>query len=106
MYLEEHHAEGVRIADLARYIGYGRARLFELFKRQTGLAPNDYLMRFRVRKAQELLASTALPVHEVAQRVGMTDAGYFSTMFKRLTGRSPSDCRKCASRFLAPEKRR
>lgn len=92
-YLEEHHAEDIRIADLARYIGYGRARLFELFKRHTGLAPNDYLMRFRVRKAQELLAATTLPAREVARRVGIADPGYFSSMFKRLTGRSPSACR-------------
>ena len=93
-FLEDHYAERIRIADLVRHIGYGRARLFELFKRHTGLAPNDYLLRFRIRKAQELLAKTTRPVHEVARLVGIPDPGYFSTLFKRQTGHSPASCRQ------------
>ena len=72
----------------------GRARLFELFKRQTGLSPNDYLLRFRIRKAQELLVQTDLPVREIARRIGMPDSGYFSIMFKRQTGHTPTTYRE------------
>ena len=93
-FLEDHHAERIRIADLVRHIGYGRARLFELFKRHTGLAPNDYLLRFRIRKAQALLAETSLPVHEIARSVGVTSPGYFSVLFKRQTGHAPADYRE------------
>lgn len=96
-FLEDHYAERIRIADLVRHIGYGRARLFDLFKRQTGLAPNDYLLRFRIRKAQELLAKTQLPIHKVARAVGMPDPGYFSTVFRRQTGHTPACYRsQCA----------
>ena len=93
-FLKEHYAERIRIADLVRHIGYGRARLFELFKRQTGLAPNDYLLRFRIRKAQELLARTTLPIYEIARSVGMPDPGYFSSVFKRQTGHTPANYRQ------------
>jgi len=92
-FLEDHFAERIRIADLVRHIGYGRARLFELFKRHTGLAPNDYLLRFRIRKAQELLATTDLPVREISLHVGISDPSYFSTLFKRQTGSTPANYR-------------
>lgn len=93
-FLESHCAERIRISDLVRHIGYGRARLFELFKRHTGLAPNDYLLRFRIRKARELLAQSTLPVREIAHRIGIPDPGYFSTVFKRQTGHTPTTYRE------------
>ena len=93
-FLEDHYAERIRVTDLVHHIGYGRARLFELFKRQTGLAPNDYLLRFRIRKAQELLAKTPLPIHEIARSVGIQDSSYFSTVFRRQTGSSPTSYRR------------
>ena len=88
-FLEERCSEQIRIADLVRHIGYGRARLFELFKQKTGLSPGDYLLRFRIRKAQELLATTDLPVREISLHVGISDPSYFSTLFKRQTGCTP-----------------
>ena len=97
-FLESHYAEHLRISDLVRHIGYGRARLFELFKRHTGLAPNDYLLRFRIRKAQELLVQTDLPVREIARRIGIPDSGYFSIVFKRQTGSSPTSYREMSLR--------
>lgn len=96
-FLEDHYAERIRIVDIVRHIGYGRARLFELFKRHTGLSPNDYLLRFRIRKAQDLLVQTDLSVREIARRIGMPDSSYFSIMFKRQTGRSPSSYRRTAT---------
>lgn len=92
-FLETRYSEHIRVADLVRHIGYGRARLFELFKRHTGLAPNDYLLRFRIRKAQELLVKTTLPIHEIARSVGISDSGYFSTVFRRQTGHTPANYR-------------
>lgn len=89
-FLEDHYAEHIRIADLVRHIGYGRARLFELFKRHTGLSPNDYLLRFRIRKAQDLLVQTGLSVREIARRIGIPDSGYFSIVFRRQTGHTPT----------------
>ena len=93
-FLESHYAERVRMADLVRHIGYGRARFFELFKRHTGQSPNDYLLRFRIRKAQELLVQTGLSVRVIARMVGMPDPGYFSIMFKRQSGNSPTTYRE------------
>jgi len=77
-----------------RYVGFSRARMFDLFKAQTGLTPNDYLQRLRVEKAQELLRQTTLSVTEIGLETGFSSGQYFSTVFARYAGVSPTDFRK------------
>jgi two-component system response regulator YesN len=50
----------------------------------------------RIRKAMEFLADPACRVNEVANRVGVADSRYFSSIFKRYTGFTPSEFRKMA----------
>ena len=57
-HLEANYQEPLRMTALASAAGYGRARLFAIFKQSTGMTPNDYLQRLRVNKARELLAGT------------------------------------------------
>lgn len=97
-WLESHYTEKVAIPRLIAFMGYGRSRFFELFKQHTGLSPNDYLIRFRIRKAQELLTATDYSVQEVAASVGIPDLCYFSALFKCQTGYAPSHFR---ARFQA-----
>ena len=52
-----------------------------------------YLNEFRVEKARELLASTRLSVREVSVACGYSDANYFARVFKRVTGKTPSEYR-------------
>ena len=54
------------MADSVRRLGFSRARMFELFKAQTGFTPNDYLQRLRVEKARQLLRQTSLSVTDIA----------------------------------------
>lgn len=95
-YLEAHYAEQTRVADLVRHVGYSRARLFELFRKHTGLTPNNYLVRLRVRKAEELLKTTRMPVALVGACVGFIDGAYFGAVFRRYAGMSPAACRRQA----------
>lgn len=89
-FLEAHYAERVTSADLVRYMGYGRTRLFSLFKRHTGLTPNEYLVRFRIREAEKLLKRKGVTPVEAAKAVGFSDVSYFRSVFLRYTGRKPS----------------
>jgi len=89
-YLRRHLQEEVRISDLVRHIGFGRARMFEMFKAQTGLTPNDCLQRLRVERAQQLLSQTETSVTDIALANGFGSGQYFSTVFARYTGLSPS----------------
>ena len=95
-YLRQHLHEPVGMADLVRHVGFSRARMFDLFKAQTGLTPNDYLQRMRIEKAQEQLRQTKLSVTEIGLAVGFSSGQYFSTVFARYTGVSPTRFRKDA----------
>ena len=65
-----------------------------LFKTFTGLAPNQYLLELKIRKARNLLANTALQVQEIAEECGFESHFYFSRLFKQRTGVSPLAYRK------------
>ena len=93
-YLRKHLHDPVRMSDLVRHVGFSRARLFDIFKAQTGLTPNHYLQRLRIEKAQEQLKKTKLSVTEIAHETGFSSGQYFSTVFGRYTGLSPSSFRK------------
>ena len=86
--------EKVRMSEVARALGVTRARLFEQFKRGAGLTPNDFLLRVRVEKARELMADRQKSVTEVAFAVGFGSSQYFSTVFRRYTGKTPGEYRQ------------
>lgn len=93
-YIAAHYAEaGISIADIAAALGVSEGHLSHVFKNETGITVISYLTRYRIRMAGELLARGGLKVYEVAHRVGYRDVAYFSSTFRKLTGRSPSEHR-------------
>jgi len=71
-------------------IGMSRVHLFRKLKALTGMAPSDYIKNYRMKYACELLKNGELRVAEVAFRVGFQDSQYFSKVFKKEMGMSPS----------------
>lgn len=67
------------------------SRMFRTAYNQTFL---EYLAEYRIARAVELLQSTEFTVREIAQRVGYPDAGYFSKVFKRYIGITPTEYRQ------------
>ncbi len=65
-----------------------------LFKAHTSLAPNQYLLEMRLRKAQRLLINTSLPIKVVARECGFENSFYFSRFFKQRTRLAPLHYRK------------
>ena len=61
-----------------------------LFKESTGVSPHQYVIRQRVEKARDLLASTDLPVGEVALVCGFAHQGHLARHFGRLVGVTPA----------------
>jgi AraC-like DNA-binding protein len=97
-WLERHAGEPVRMDRLVDYMGYSRSRLFDLFRKHTGLSPADYLARFRIRMARGLLASTDRKVSDIARACGFAGPQYFNAAFRRQTGDTPSGWRKRSRR--------
>lgn len=93
-YMHEHYAKDLSIAQLAERVGIERRRFSELFEATTGMNPSEYLMELRIRKAKEQLRTCDCSVAEVGENVGYYDCFYFSRVFKKCTGLSPSIYRK------------
>ena len=97
-WLENHASENVRLDRLVAYMGYSRSRLFELFRKHTGLTPADYLARFRIRAARRLLETTDRKIADIARACGFSSAQYFNAAFRRQTGFTPAAWRRRPSR--------
>jgi two-component system, response regulator YesN len=90
-YVHEHYAEDIRLADLSEKVYISRNYLSNIFRDATGETFNDYVTRVRMEKAKSLLAEGKMMVYEVSEKVGYKNVPYFTTLFKKYTGRSPSD---------------
>ncbi|MBQ6523912.1 MAG: helix-turn-helix transcriptional regulator [Atopobiaceae bacterium] len=93
-YVERHFAEKVTLDDLAREAAVSPSYLIRLFKRQLETTPHDYLLRYRISRAKELLAETTLTSAAIAERVGFTSESNFSYRFKQMTGQGPRAYRR------------
>ena len=101
-WLDAHFADArLNVAELASRLGLHRASLHRLFTRRHGVPPVQYLGRLRLRLALELLATTALPVADVAVRCGLPDVAHFSKLISRHTGFSPRVYRQRHARTTA-----
>ncbi len=91
-YIEDHFSDpDFSIGKLADSIGVSNGHISRLFKSELGLGINNYLTRYRIRKAMDYLKDVQMKVYEVAELTGYQDIAYFSNTFKKLVGRSPSD---------------
>lgn len=93
-YLEQHFAEPIIIADLARQYHVEVCWFSRIFRRQMGLSPQQYLTQIRMTEAREMLTTTEYPVGEIARLVGYINPLYFSRLFGRLYECSPREYRK------------
>ena len=89
--LENAFASGkVDCEDLAAEMYVGRAQLNRKIKAITGYKTTEYILMARLSKAKHLLRTTELPVGEIAMQCGIEDVGYFSTLFRKHVGMTPT----------------
>lgn len=90
-YIQRNYANDIGVNDLARFSGVSRSQLYRAFMASFGLSPHDYLQKYRINEACSLLRRRDFTIAEVAGSVGFSDPLYFSRIFKKLKGLSPSD---------------
>lgn len=93
-YINQNYYRAIGLSDVAKYIHTNTAYLSRVFKQEMGIGISEYLNRLRVEQAARLLRETNLKISHVAERVGVADAHYFSSLFRRYTGTSPVMYRK------------
>lgn len=82
------------IEELARFVNLSESHLQQLFKREFGMPPLQYLRRLRLEKARQLLEESFKNVKEIGFAVGMADQTHFTRAFKDKFGLTPSEYRK------------
>lgn len=93
-YIQEHFQEPLKLEEVSRVIGFNATYFSTVFKKETGKSFLDYLTEVRMNKAKQLLCRGDLSVNDVAEEVGYQDLKYFSKLFKKAAGISPSDYKK------------
>ena len=103
-FISNNYTDQITVDDVAASAGVSRSWLYRGFQRRFGKSPLAYLEDLRLHYAKQLLTGTELRVSEIAYSVGYLDALYFSKVFSRRTGLSPTAYR-AAQRESAPEGR-
>ncbi len=89
-YMRQRREEQLSIPELAGMVNLSTSHFCAVFKRVTGFPPLDYFIRLKIRRGCELLDGTRLPVQRIAEELGFADAFYFSRVFRRIHGVSPT----------------
>lgn len=86
--------------EMARSSGYGATRFYRMFRKLTGLSPHKFMTTVRLNRSLSLLASTQLSVTEIAHSLGYSDELYFSRLFKKNMGLTPTEFSKRAQKRI------
>ncbi|PKL13074.1 MAG: hypothetical protein CVV52_07480 [Spirochaetae bacterium HGW-Spirochaetae-8] len=92
-YLEHHAASQVSRWKLADSVNVSEDYLTRVFHKELGMSPWEYLNRYRIQLACDLLVRTNLSLSEISGRTGFQDQAYFCRVFKKLKGCTPSALR-------------
>lgn len=92
--IRENYAENITLTDLSKKYGISISHLSSLLKTELKLSFTEYIASRRIQKAKELLGDDKLSIEEIAEKVGYNDYFYFTKVFKKNTGISPSKYRK------------
>ncbi|MFD1953318.1 helix-turn-helix domain-containing protein [Paenibacillus thailandensis] len=97
----ERYPKPIDIDELVRSSGFGTSRFYQAFRALTGLSPHKYLTMIRLDASLRLLASRSSTVVESAHAVGYPDEYYFSRLFKKQMGLSPTEYARLAGIKIA-----
>lgn len=93
-YIKEHAAEKITLNDIALKFHFNYHYLSSYFSGHFNETFPDYLNRIRIEQSIELLRNSAMSISEVAESCGYSDISYFSKVFKRIIGKTPTQFRR------------
>lgn len=91
--VDARYAEPLSVDDMAAAAGLSRAHFSRAFRREFGTSPHAYLLTRRMERAAAMLRLTDNSVTDICLAVGLRGLGSFTTSFKRIHGRTPTEYR-------------
>ena len=85
----------VSLAELAAAANLSPFYFARVFKATTGVSPHHFQQRVRIERARSLLTTSALPITEIAMRVGYGSGQSLARVFRKATGSTPAEYRRC-----------
>jgi signal transduction histidine kinase/AraC-like DNA-binding protein len=93
-FIHQNYAHSISRRDIAQHVSIAEDHLTYCFRQELGATPIEYLQRYRVNQAKRLLKDSERAITEIALDVGFSDSGYFSRIFRRITGMTPEAYRR------------
>jgi LacI family transcriptional regulator len=93
-FIREHACDGIRVEQVAEQAGVSRSTLKRRFQTALGRSVHEELLAVRLRRAQELLRQTALPLETIAEQAGFRHPEYMGAVFRAKLGRTPAEVRR------------
>lgn len=94
LHIGKNYANDISVQEISENFGINGSYLSALFKKEVGINLSNYVQRYRVNKAMELLKNSDLRINEIAYKVGFQNPCYFSEQFKKIYDVTPSEIRK------------
>jgi len=91
--MRENIERKVTLQEMAEHAGLSSSRFSLLFQQQTGYPPLKYLNQLKIQKACHYLDFTDMKVNQISPKLGFEDAFYFTRIFTKIMGSSPTDYR-------------
>jgi len=99
-YIKQNSSAKITVADLCRYCNVSEAQLTRYFKKVFHTTPIQYVIDFKMNRAREIfLNAPEMPIKSVSSDLGYDDQHYFSRLFTKVTGETPSEYKKRVSDF-------
>ena len=92
-FIEQNYPENISVARLAEMSNYSLRQFIRLFKKAFGCIPTEYIANLRMQKARELLRGKTVSITDIALYCGYGDSNYFSRIFRKYNGMTPSEYR-------------
>jgi AraC family transcriptional regulator len=102
-YIEDKLHSSIRATDLAGVVRLSTSHFFRAFRQTFGESPHTYIMQRRIRRAQELMLASPLPLSQVALECGLSDQAHLSRVFRRIVGINPNAWRRQFPVASAPD---
>lgn len=97
-YIDQKLYSRISIQELADFFSVSPRRIHQIFEKNAGLPPKQYISKLKIEKSKQLLAHTSLSIVDIAEALGYDSPYHFSTVFRKKEGTSPSSYRNAVKK--------